>query len=369
MRLPDPSFWAGKRVFLTGHTGFKGSWCTLWLAALGAQVRGYALDPDTSPAMFNALALHEMCDHQIADLRDAAKLSAAVAEFRPDIVLHFAAQSLVLQSYAQPVETFEINVQGTINLLQACRNSDARAIVVVTSDKCYANSGSPEPFGEDDALGGDDPYSASKACAELVVNAWRRSFFQGKNCATIASARAGNIFGGGDWGENRLIPDAARAFSAAEPLVIRNPHAVRPWQIVTSPLSGYLLLAQAIWRDGAFGGAFNFGPAAQDAVTVRELVQLFGRTWGGKTRIVERPDSAAPHEAMHLTLSSKRAQDRLGWYPFGNLVAGLQLTADWYKAFYQGAAVRELRRLCLAALPSNGRNSPSVGWSTCNAAT
>lgn len=356
MRLPDPGFWADKRVLLTGHTGFKGSWFTLWLADLGARVRGYALAPDTSPSIFDALALQEICEHQIADVRDAAKLARAVGEFKPDVVFHFAAQPLVLRSYREPAETFDVNVRGTINLLQACQNSSARAIVVITTDKCYLNREWLWPYREDEPVGGNDPYSASKACAELVVHAWRESFFHQDATPVVASARAGNIFGGGDWSDNRIIPDAARAFNAGTPLVIRRPQAVRPWQHVTSPLAGYLLLAEHMCQEGhAFGTAFNFGPPAEDALTVRELVAAFVHAWGGEAQVVENPDPMALHEAGFLTLDSTRARHKLQWRPLGDLAAGLERTAAWYKAFYSGACAREMRALSIAAL----RNEPA----------
>jgi CDP-glucose 4,6-dehydratase len=348
--FPDPGFWSGKRVLLTGHTGFKGAWLTLWLAHLGAQVRGYALPPDTSPSAFNALALEEVCHHEIADIRDAGRLASAVAEFKPDVVFHLAAQALVLRSYREPAETFETNVQGTVNLLQACRGASARAIVVITSDKCYLNLGTASPYREDEPLGGEDPYSASKACAELVVHAWRRAFFNAPGCALLASGRAGNIFGGGDWGDNRLIPDAVRAFSSGKPLVIRRPHAVRPWQYVTAPLAGYILLAEHLWRDGrSFALPFNFGPLSEDVLSVRDLANAFGQAWGGAAEIEERPDPGAPHEAEYLMVDSTRARQMLRWRP-AETRAGLRSTAQWYKAFYAGASSEELRQLSLAML-------------------
>jgi CDP-glucose 4,6-dehydratase len=338
-------------VLVTGHTGFKGSWLTFLLADLGARVRGYSLRPETSPSIFDALALSELCEHQLSDIRDRSALDSCVADFEPEIVFHLAAQSLVLRSYREPSETLATNVQGTVNLLEACRASDkVRAIVVVTSDKCYLNREWLWPYREDEPLGGDDPYSASKACAELVVHAWQHSFFR-ESRICLASARAGNIFGGGDWSENRLIPDAVRAFGTGGALVIRRPEAVRPWQHVVNPLAGYLLLAEHLWNKGlAFAKPFNFGPQAENILKVRDLVCLFAKVWGGSINIEENSDPDAPHEATYLTLDSTRARSSLGWQPDEDLTSALTLTAAWYKAFYNKASSSELRRLTRQAL-------------------
>lgn len=344
---PTEAFWRGKRVFLTGHTGFKGSWLTLWLSQLGAEVRGYALAPDTEPSMFAALALDGVCDSQIGDVRDERLLADTVSDFRPHVVIHMAAQPLVRRSYREPLDTFAINVQGTANVLEACRGVDQlRAVVVVTTDKCYENHEELRPYHEDEPLGGHDPYSASKACAELVTHAYRRSFFAAAGSPAIASARAGNVFGGGDWSEDRLIPDMVRAYSAGRPVVVRNPAAVRPWQHVTAPLGGYLMLARALWEEGErFARPFNFGPAIDQAVPVRTVVQTMSRAWGKGAASEERQEANAPHEAGILMLDPRRACQMLGWMPHDDLHAGLTATAAWYRSFYSGALADSLRHL------------------------
>lgn len=352
-----PSFWNGKRVFLTGHTGFKGGWMLFWLAHMGASVRGYALAPDQSPALFNVADLQQDCEHQVGDIRDADRLRASIDAFRPHIVIHMAAQPLVLRSYEQPVETFAVNVQGTVNLLDACRNRDElAAILVVTTDKCYLNREWLWPYREDEALGGHDPYSASKAAAEIVVSSYRSSFFNKKNGSQLASARAGNVIGGGDWSENRLIPDAARAFAKGEPLVIRRPEAIRPWQHVVAPLAGYLGLCEKLaGADGdSYAEAFNFGPAAHDSAPVRDVVTLMAQAWGGGARIKEIIDGAAPHEAGRLMLDPSKAQVKLGWSLDISLADQIYKTAAWYRAYYQKHDARTLRDLMLTQIKEMG---------------
>ncbi len=357
---PTEAFWRGKRVFLTGHTGFKGSWLTLWLSQLGAEVRGYALKPDTEPAMFAALALDDVCDSRIGDVRDERLLADAVRGFRPNIVIHMAAQPLVRRSYREPLDTFAINVQGTANVLEACRGIDAlRAVVVVTTDKCYENHDELRPYREDEPLGGHDPYSASKACAELVTHAYRRSFFAAVGSAAVASARAGNVFGGGDWSEDRLIPDMIRAYAAGHPVVVRNPAAVRPWQHVTAPLGGYLMLARALWEEAErFALPFNFGPAIDQAVPVRAIVDAMSLAWGKGAAWEERPEANAPHEAGILMLDPSRARQMLGWMPHDDLHAGLTTTAAWYRSFYGGASADRLRHLTLQQIADL---APAIG--------
>lgn len=344
---PTKSFWRGKRIFLTGHTGFKGSWLTLWLAHLGAEVRGYALAPDTNPAMFEALEVDSFCDSRIGDIRDASSLATAIGEFRPQIAIHMAAQPLVRRSYREPLQTFETNVQGTANFLEACRGIDTlRAVVVVTTDKCYENHGELRPYREDDPLGGHDPYSASKACAELVVQAYRRSFFGGSKSALLASARAGNVIGGGDWSEDRLIPDAVRAFSTGQTVGVRNPDAVRPWQHVVAPSSGYLMLVRALFEQGKpFATAFNFGPRSDRALPVRAVVEQAAATWGDGAAWESHADTHAVNEAQLLMLDPSRARQMLGWRPADDMAAAITATVAWYKAFYSRADAKTMRQL------------------------
>lgn len=344
---PTPVFWSGKRVFLTGHTGFKGSWLTFWLAKLGAIVRGYALEPDTDPSIFHILNLDQDCDSLIADVRDNRLLARAIANFRPDIAIHMAAQPLVRVSYRDPLATFDINVRGTANFLEACRGIDTlRTAIVVTTDKCYRNREEFHPYREDEPLGGYDPYSASKACAEIVTEAYRKSFFGGNSSARIASARAGNVFGGGDWCEDRLIPDAMRAFSKGQSVSVRNPGAVRPWQHVAVLSQGYLMLARALWEEGeAFATAFNFGPSGDRIVAVRALIEQMASAWGEGARWESHPDRNAPHEAQLLMLDPSQARTKLQWRPADDLHASIAATVAWYKAFYAGAGADAMREL------------------------
>lgn len=334
--LPDARFWAGRRVFLTGHTGFKGGWLALWLTELGAEVHGYALAPPTTPCFFDVAGVRErLASHTLADLRDAAALKTAMAAARPDIVLHLAAQPLVRQSYVEPVETFAANVMGTIHLLEAVRATPGvNAVVSVTTDKCYENREWVWPYRENEALGGHDPYSASKACAELVTAAWRRSFLAAAG-VQLASARAGNVIGGGDWAADRLIPDFLRAADAGKTLVIRAPHAIRPWQHVLEPLAGYLLLAERLCSAPDFAEAWNFGPGDDDARPVSWIVDtLCARVPGAAWRLDAAPQ---PHEANTLKLDSAKARSRLSWRPRWRLDAALAHTLAWHLAWQDGA--------------------------------
>jgi CDP-glucose 4,6-dehydratase len=334
----DPLFggaYAGRRVFLTGHTGFKGSWLALWLTRLGAVVRGYALPPDTEPALWDLLGLAERGVEDVrGDIRDLEGLRGALAEFEPDIVFHLAAQALVLEGYADPVGTYDTNVMGTVNVLEAVRSTpSARAVVIVTSDKCYENREIPGyAYLETDPMGGFDPYSSSKGAAELVTAAYRRSFFSAPGSARVASVRAGNVIGGGDWAADRLIPDAVRAVAAGGPVVVRNPDAVRPWQHVLDPLSGYLLLGSRLLAEdgGAFTEAFNFGPPRESAVPVSRVMDLFTESWPGASW-VSPPRGDAPHEATFLMLDWAHARDRLGWAPRWTLEQAVARTAEWYQ--------------------------------------
>jgi len=325
------SFWHGKRVFLTGHTGFKGGWLSLWLQSLGARVYGYALTPPTTPNFFTVANISAgMAGSTIADIRDADTLNKAMAQAKPDIVFHLAAQPLVRLSYAEPVETYAINVMGTVNLLEAVRKTTSvRAVVNVTTDKCYENREWVWPYREDEAMGGYDPYSSSKGCSELVTSAYRRSFLSGTGVA-LATARAGNVIGGGDWADDRLLPDFLKALDKNQPLIIRSPNAIRPWQHVLEPLSGYLLLAEHLFSDGEeFAGAWNFGPADQDARSVSWIVEkLVAATPNASWEIDKNPQL---HEANYLKLDSNKARALLGWQPRWSLENALSKIIDWHQ--------------------------------------
>jgi CDP-glucose 4,6-dehydratase len=341
------SFWRGRRVCITGHTGFKGSWLALWLQALGAQVHGYALAPLAGPNLFTQAGIADGLDGQtIADIRDADMLRRAVLAAEPEILFHLAAQPLVRRSYREPVETYAVNVLGTVNLLEAVRACPSvRAIVNVTTDKCYANNGSPCAFREDDALGGHDPYSSSKACAELVTAAYRDSFLQAAGTA-VATARAGNVIGGGDWSPDRLLPDFFRAAQAKRALEVRYPEAIRPWQHVLEPLVGYLLLAERLFSDGSrFAGGWNFGPVEADAKPVRWILDhLTARLPGTHWKSV---GGAHPHEAQRLRLDSSKAAAQLGWRPRWDLVSALDRTVEWDSAWRTGG---DMKAMCLSQI-------------------
>ncbi|HEY2996140.1 MAG TPA: CDP-glucose 4,6-dehydratase [Methylomirabilota bacterium] len=329
-------FWRDRPVLVTGHTGFKGGWLATWLLALGARVTGYALAPDTTPSYFAGCGLAGRLHSRLGDVTDGAALEAALAVARPSVVFHLAAQALVRRSYRAPVETFATNVLGTARLLEAVRRTPSvEAVVVVTSDKCYDNHERPEGYREDEPLGGHDPYSASKAAAELVTAAYRRSFFAAG--ARIATARAGNVIGGGDWAEDRLVPDVMRALGGGQTVRVRNPSAVRPWQHVLEPLGGYLMLAERLVESDRFATAFNFGPRDEDAVPVAALVELVLGHWGdGRWEAVAETD--APHEAGLLRLDCRRAHERLGWRPALTLKEAAELTVTWYRAAAGGAS-------------------------------
>jgi len=350
--LPDAAFWAGRRVFVTGHTGFKGSWLTLWLEHMGAVVTGYALAPDTTPSLYADVHRQPGHHHHVADIRDGAALAAAVARAQPEVVLHLAAQPLVRRSYSAPVETYSTNVMGTVHLLEAVRATPGvRAVVVVTSDKAYENTGQPAGYVETDRLGGHDPYSNSKACTELVAAAYRSSYFDPAGHAghgvALATVRAGNVIGGGDWAQDRLVPDLMRSFAAGQAAVIRYPHAVRPWQHVLEPLGGYLVLAERLVQDGpAWGEAWNFGPAEGDAQPVSWIADRLAGLWGPGAQWRLEPREQ-PHEAAWLRLDCTKAAQRLGWQPRWPLDQALQAIAAWYLGYSRG---EDARRLCLAQL-------------------
>lgn len=337
--LIDKDFWRGRRVLVTGHTGFKGAWLSVWLHRLGAVVAGYALAPAEQPTLFESIGLGARLEDHRGDLRDSSRLCSLVAGFDPEVVFHLAAQPLVLRGYRDPVETFSVNVVGTATLLESCRHARGlRAVVVVTTDKCYANREWVWPYREDDALGGHDPYSTSKACAELVAEAFRTSFFGEPGGAGIATARAGNVIGGGDWAEDRLVPDAARSVIAKRPLVLRRPASVRPWQHVLEPLHGYLLLAQALAVDPrAHSGPWNFGPANGDHMTVSDVVEALAARWEGRLAWQVDPASERSHEASRLTIDSTKAATALGWRPNLGMGTALDWTVRWYDAHEAGA--------------------------------
>ncbi len=333
-----PSFWSGKKVFLTGHTGFKGSWLSLWLQQLGADVTGYALSPPTTPSLFEVANVADRMRSCIGDIRDGVGLSRAMRDAVPEVVIHMAAQALVRRSYSEPVETYSTNVMGTVYLLEAVRQTPSvRAVVNVTSDKCYENKEWVWGYRETESMGGFDPYSNSKGCAELVTAAYRRSFFSAEKLSdhgvVLASGRAGNVIGGGDWAEDRLIPDILRAISAGRPVIIRSPHAIRPWQHVLDPLNGYLQLAQKLYEHGiSFAEGWNFGPSDEDARTVEWIVKWLTQQWGEGAGW-EIDQSSRLHEAHYLKLDCSKARMRLDWQPRWNLPAALDAIIAWQRAY------------------------------------
>lgn len=355
---PPSDFWRGRRVLLTGHTGFKGAWLSLWLQTLGAEVTGISLKcMPSEPSLYELARVSEGMAASVAcDIRDASALARELARARPEIVIHMAAQPLVRRSFAAPRETYETNVMGTVNLLDAVRaQEDVRAVLVVTSDKCYENRESRFAYREHDRLGGHDPYSSSKAAAELVTSAYRRSFFSAKDAPQVATARAGNVFGGGDFGEDRLIPDIVRSALAAAPLRLRYPTAVRPWQHVLSPLSGYLLLAQALCESPLYARAWNFGPHEHDARSVEWVVERFAELWPGGVPW-ECDPGEHPHEAHRLELDSTLARERLAWEPLVGLEDGLRATVEWYGVWREA---RDLREYTLMQIVRMGESDPA----------
>ncbi len=335
-------FWRGKRVLLTGHTGFKGSWLSLWLHSLGAHVTGYALQPPTTPSLFEIAHVGDGLRSGIGDIRNLPRLARTMQAAEPEIVFHLAAQPLVLQSYTDPVGTYATNVMGTVHLLEAVRQCrSVRAVVNVTTDKCYHNREWLWGYREDDRLGGRDPYSNSKACAELVTMAYRASFLNPERYAehgvAIATTRAGNVIGGGDWAAQRLVPDLLGAFANGTPALLRQPNAVRPWQHVLEPLRGYLMLAERLFLDGPFwGDAWNFGPNEGDARAVHAVATSLAKHWGDGAHWTSSPDAATAHEATLLQLSNAKARQQLQWHPALSLDASLALVVDWHKAWRSG---------------------------------
>ena len=334
----DSGFWRGKRVYITGHTGFKGSWLCLLLQHLGAELKGYALSPATEPALFLEARVAQGMTSEIGDVRDLATLTASLVDFDPEIVIHMAAQPLVLASYERPIETYETNIMGTAHLLEAVRHCPSvRAVVNVTTDKCYENNEWAWGYREADTLGGRDPYSSSKACAELVTAAYRESFLR-KDNISVATARAGNVIGGGDWAENRLIPDILRAFEAATPVVIRNHSATRPWQHVLEPLSGYLMLAERLFeKPNDYSGAWNFGPYDHNVRSVGWILDKMTNLWPDNSWRLDSNDRL--HEATSLKLDISKASDVLGWKPTWDLVSTLEKIVSWHRCWAGGGDV------------------------------
>jgi CDP-glucose 4,6-dehydratase len=347
--MTDPGFWRGRRVFVTGHTGFKGSWLSLWLQRMGAELTGYSLPAPTEPSLYELARVGEGMHHVEGDVRDLPSLRAALAAARPEVVIHMAAQPLVRRSYDDPVETYATNVMGTVHVLEAVRAvGGVRAAVMVTSDKCYQNNEWVWGYREVDPMGGHDPYSSSKGCAELVSAAFRDSFFPphayDRHGTAVASARAGNVIGGGDWAVDRLVPDLVRGFLTAAPVRIRRPGAIRPWQHVLEPLSGYLVLAERLCTHGAaYAEGWNFGPYESDARPVEWIADRLVHHWGGEARWV-RDEEPHPHEAHYLKLDWSKARMRLGWSPRWTLDEALRRSVAWYRACGPGVDAAEVRR-------------------------
>jgi CDP-glucose 4,6-dehydratase len=340
----NPAFWRGKRILMTGHTGFKGSWLSLWLQTMGAELRGIALAPPTSPALFDVARVASGMDHQEADIRNFEKIRILVAEFKPEIVIHMAAQPLVRLSYQQPIETYATNVMGTVHVLEAARHAGSvRAIVNITTDKCYENKEWVWGYREDEPMGGHDPYSSSKGCAELVSAAYRKSFLRDEGIS-IATARAGNVIGGGDWALDRLVPDILRALEKQQVVQIRNPLSIRPWQHVLEPLSGYLLLAEQLYTtEQADAEGWNFGPRDEDARNVKWVVENLCEHWGNGASWILQPGDH-PHEASFLKLDITKARQRLQWAPRWSLETALTRITEWHQAWLDG---QDMRAVCL----------------------
>jgi CDP-glucose 4,6-dehydratase len=338
----NPSFWKGKKVYLTGHTGFKGSWMSLWLQSMGAIVKGYSLEPNTTPNLFTVANVGTAMDSEIGDIRDLNQISKSMSNFNPDILIHMAAQPLVRLSYLEPVDTYTTNVIGTVNVLEAARNClNLKAIVSVTTDKCYENKEWDWGYRESEPMGGHDPYSSSKGCAELVISAYRRSFFSESNTASLASARAGNVIGGGDWSDDRLIPDILRSFEKSKPVIVRNPLSTRPWQHVLEPISGYMVLAENLFENSSdFSGGWNFGPKVDDCKSVNWILDKMVEKWG-KGASWEFDNNNNSHEAGYLKLDCSKAASKLNWYPKWNLDFTLDSIINWNQDFLSGKNMQE----------------------------
>jgi len=346
--------WENRRVYLTGHTGFKGSWMSLWLASLGATVHGYALAPERDPNLFTDARVAGSVEHEVGDIRNLAEMERSIAAFKPEVVFHMAAQPLVRRSYLNPIETYSTNVMGTAHVLDAIRRvPSVRAVVIITTDKCYENREWLWGYREEDRLGGFDPYSNSKACAELVAAAYRNSYFPPARFAehkvALATARAGNVIGGGDWSEDRLIPDLVRGFLSGKPVLIRNPQAIRPWQHVLEPLAGYITLAEHLLQKGAgFASAWNFGPAEEDAWPVSRIADAIAAAWGNDAKWVHET-AENPHEAGYLKLDASKARALLGWRPVLPIDSALRWLVEWFVAWRQGEDMRAFTLRQIAA--------------------
>lgn len=341
----NPTFWKGKKVFITGHTGFKGSWLSLWLQDMGAIVKGYALDPNTNPNLFTQAKVAQNMDSEIGDITDLNHISDSMKIFNPEVLIHMAAQPLVRLSYQEPVLTYSTNVMGTVNVLEAARKcTNLKAIVSVTTDKCYENKEWPWGYRENEPMGGHDPYSSSKGCVELVTAGYRKSFFNDENSAFLASARAGNVIGGGDWSPDRLIPDILKAFEKNEPVIVRNPMSTRPWQHVLEPLSGYLVLAQHLFEEGSnVAEGWNFGPKDEDCKPVSWILDRMVTNWGnGASWELDKNNN--PHEAGYLKLDCSKAAMRLNWYPKWNLEHTLESIINWHQHYI---AQKNIQEQCL----------------------
>lgn len=338
----NPEFWNGKRVFLTGHTGFKGSWLSLWLQQMGAIVKGYALEPNTSPNLFELAEVANHMESEIGDITNLSQIKDSMHTFNPDILIHMAAQPLVRLSYEEPVLTYATNVMGTVNVLEAARTcKNLKAIVSVTTDKCYENKEWVWGYRENEPMGGHDPYSSSKGCAELVTSAYRNSFFNSENSAAIASARAGNVIGGGDWADDRLIPDILKSFEKKSPVIVRNPMATRPWQHVLEPLSGYLVLAEHLFTEGkSYAEAWNFGPKDEDCKPVSWILDKMVSNWPEEASW-ELDKNNNPHEAGYLKLDCSKAASKLNWQPKWNLDFTLGKIINWHQRFLIGSNIQD----------------------------
>jgi len=332
----DRRFWKGRRVFVTGHTGFKGSWLCLWLHELGAQVKGFALEPPTTPSLFKEARIAELVESETGDIRDLESVTKSIHDFQPDILIHMAAQPLVRYSYDAPIETYAVNVLGTAHVLEAAKNCKSiKSVVSVTTDKCYENKEWVWAYRENEPMGGHDPYSSSKGCAELVTASYRKSYYEDSHIG-LASARAGNVIGGGDWALDRLVPDILRAFEKNQPVVIRSPDAIRPWQHVLEPLSGYLKLAQALYQDPrSYAEGWNFGPNEDDAKPVSWILDQMVGSWPGSSWKLDQ-SAENPHEANYLKLDISKAKSKLHWRPIWSLSETLSQIVSWHKNWISG---------------------------------